>query len=106
MEGVFDAIKAGNAIPLLGSTLRSDSMLFEAIVKSKQKVYLALDDDAAAKERRMGNLFLSYNVEAYKVDTTGFEDVGEMTKKEFQQRKKNASSIEKENYLLQRLAAI
>ena len=106
VEGVFDAIKAGNAIPLLGSTLRSDSMLFEAIVKSKQKVYLALDDDAAAKERRMGNLFLSYNVEAYKVDTTGFEDVGEMTKKEFQQRKKNASSIEKENYLLQRLAAI
>ena len=106
VEGVFDAIKAGNAIPLLGSTLRSDSKLFEAIVKSKQKVYLALDDDAAAKERRMGNLFLSYNVEAYKVDTTGFEDVGEMTKKEFQQRKKNASSIEKENYLLQRLAAI
>ena len=106
VEGVFDAIKAGNAIPLLGSTLRSDSMLFEVIVKSKQKVYLALDDDAAAKERRMGNLFLSYNVEAYKVDTTGFEDVGEMTKKEFQQRKKNASSIEKENYLLKRLAAI
>ncbi len=106
VEGVFDAIKAGNAIPLLGSTLRPNSKLFEAIVKSGQKVYLALDDDAENKERQIANLFLSYNVEVYKVDTSNFEDVGEMTKSEFDLRKKKASPIEKENYLLQRLSAI
>ena len=106
VEGVFDAIKAGNAIPLLGSTLRPNSKLFEAIIKSGQKVYLALDEDAKDKERRIANLFASYNVEAYKVDTSGFEDVGEMSKEEFNLRKEKASPIEKENYLLQRLAAI
>ena len=88
VEGVFDAIKAGNAIPLLGSTLRSSSKIFEAIIKSRQKVYLALDEDAKDKERRIANLFASYNVATYKVDTSGFEDVGEMSKEEFNLIKK------------------
>ena len=106
VEGVFYAIKAGNAIPLLGSTLRPNSKLFEAIVKSGQRIYLALDDDAKQKEDRIGNLLLSYGVDVWKVDTSSFDDVGEMTKKDFMLRKKNASPIRKENYLLQRLATI
>ena len=32
VEGVFDAIVVGNAIPLLGSTLREDSYIFQKIV--------------------------------------------------------------------------
>ena len=34
------------------------------------------------------------------------EDVGEMSKEEFETRKENAAFIEKDNYLLQRLSAI
>lgn len=103
VEGVFDAIKAGNGIPLLGSTLRPTSKLFEAIVRSRQKVFLALDADAEDKERKIANLLISYNIPVYKIDTSDYEDVGEMTKEVFRERKKNASVIAKDNYLLQRL---
>ena len=36
-EGVFDAIKDENMIPVLGSTLREDSRLFQKIVKHSPK---------------------------------------------------------------------
>ena len=40
VEGVFDAIVAGNAIPLLGSTLRENSYIFQKIVdKCEQDIY-------------------------------------------------------------------
>ena len=106
VEGVFDAIKAGNAIPLLGSTLRESSALFQAIVKSGRRVFLALDEDASKKTRAISRMFLRYGVEVYVVDTSDIEDVGEMSKEEFETRKENAAFIEKDNYLLQRLSAI
>ena len=106
VEGVFDAIKAGNAIPLLGSTLRESSALFQAIIKSGCSVYLALDEDASKKTRSIARLLLKYGVEVYEIDTSGVEDVGEMTKEEFRTRKNNAAIVEKDNYLLQRLFAV
>ena len=106
VEGVFDAIKAGNAVPLLGSTLREGSALLEALVKNNTRVFLALDEDVSRKSRSIARLLLKYGVEAYEVNTSGFEDVGEMSKEEFQVRKANASFIERDNYLLQRLSAI
>ena len=106
VEGVFDAIKAGNAIPLLGSTLRENSALFQAIVKGGNRVFLALDEDASKKTRSISRLLLKYGIETYEIDTSGIEDVGDMSKEEFQVRKSKASFIEKDNYLLQRLSAI
>ena len=106
VEGVFDAIKAGNAIPLLGSTLRENSALFQAIVKNGNRVFLALDEDASKKARSIARLLLKYGVEVYEIDTSGVEDVGEMTKEEFRTRKNNAAIVEKDNYLLQRLFAV
>jgi DNA primase len=106
VEGVFDAIKAGNAIPLLGSTLRENSALFQAIVKSGNRVFLALDEDASKKARSIARLLLKYGVEVGQIDTSGVEDVGEMTKEEFKDRKDKAAIIEKDNYLLQRLFAV
>ena len=106
VEGVFDAIKAGNAIPLLGSTLRESSTLFQAIVKSGNRVFVALDEDASKKARSISRLLLKYGVEVYEIDTSGVEDVGEMTKEEFRTRKNNAAIVEKDNYLLQRLFAV
>ena len=68
VEGVFDAIRAGNAVPILGSTLRSDSRLLRKIVFNDTPVYMALDPDAADKERRIIETLLRYDVELYKID--------------------------------------
>ena len=100
VEGAFDAIVAGNAVPLLGSSLREGSKLFKEIVRRDTPVYLALDPDAKDKEQKIAKIFMQYDVELYKVDISGFDDVGEMTKEQFQNRKQNAAFIEMDNYLL------
>ena len=64
VEGVFDAIKAGpNSIPLLGSTLRENSVLFQEIVKNDPPVYLALDRDAQSKARHIAQRLMEYGIE-------------------------------------------
>jgi DNA primase len=100
VEGVFDAINAGNAVPILGSTLRTDSDLLRKIVRNDTPCYIALDPDAAEKERRIIQTLLRYDVELYKIDVSGYEDVGEMPEDIFKDRKANATFIDRENYLL------
>ena len=104
VEGVFDAIVAGNAIPLLGSTLRENSYIFQKIIANCDKVYIALDDDAKSKEFKISDLFRLYGVDVYRIDTSGFGDVGEMDKKTFQTRKKTASFLSLDNYLMEKLS--
>ena len=104
VEGVFDAIVAGNAIPLLGSTLRENSYIFQKIIANCDKVYIALDNDAKEKEFKISDLFRLYGVDVYRIDTSGFGDVGEMDKKTFQTRKKTASFLSLDNYLLEKLS--
>jgi len=104
VEGVFDAIVAGNAIPLLGSTLRENSYIFQKIIANCDKVYIALDDDAKSKEFKISDLFRLYGVDVYRIDTAGFGDVGEMDKKTFQARKKTAAFLSLDNYLLEKLS--
>ena len=103
VEGVFDAIVAGNAIPLLGSTLRENSYIFQKIIANCDKVYIALDDDAKSKEFKISDLFRLYGVDVYRIDTSGFGDVGEMDKKTFQTRKKTAEVLSLDDYLLERI---
>jgi len=100
VEGVFDAIVAGNAVPLLGSSMRENSKLFKEIVRRDTPVYLALDPDAKDKENKLAKIFMQYDIELYKIDVSGFDDVGEMTKEQFKNRKENAAFIEMDNYLL------
>tara|TARA_R110002073_G_scaffold262063_1_gene424972 strand:- start:852 stop:1766 length:915 start_codon:yes stop_codon:yes gene_type:complete len=104
VEGVFDAIVAGNAIPLLGSTLRENSYIFQKIMANCDKVYISLDEDAKAKEFKISKLFMSYGVDVYRVDSSGFGDIGEMDKKTFQARKKIASFLSLDNYLYEKLS--
>lgn len=88
VEGVFDAIRVGgNSVPILGSTLGERSKLFNAIVKHDTPIYLALDKDAEAKSLKMISSLLEYGVEVYKIDTSGYRDVGEMPASDFHQRK-------------------
>ena len=88
VEGVFDAIVAGNAIPILGSTISEKSKVFKEIVKNDTPIYLALDADAEKKALFLTKQLLEYGVELYKVEIDPFSDVGEMSKIEFEKRKK------------------
>ncbi len=100
VEGVFDAMVAGNAVPILGSTLRKGTDLLRQIVKNDTPIYIALDPDAAAKERKIIKTLLEYDIELYKIDVSGYEDVGSMPKSVFQERKNNAVFIDNDDYLL------
>ena len=100
VEGVFDALVAGNAVPILGSTLRARSKLLRKIVRYDTPVYVALDPDAAEKERRIIKMLLEYDIELYKIDVSDYEDIGSMPKETFEERKNNASFIDRDNYLL------
>tara|TARA_B100000214_G_scaffold375194_1_gene360535 strand:- start:1692 stop:2618 length:927 start_codon:yes stop_codon:yes gene_type:complete len=103
VEGVFDAIVAGNAIPILGSVLKEDSKLFQKIISKKATVYVALDPDAKKKEQRIINSLLEHDIEVLKIDVAPYDDVGSMTKEAFLQRKKEAAVMDSTHYLYQYL---
>jgi len=106
-EGIFDAIISGkNSIPLLGSTLRENSKLFEKIIQEDAVVYLALDPDAEKKSFELLKRFLEYNIDIFKVNIGGFKDVGEMEKKEFQKRKAEAKLITLDNFFSTKIHSI
>tara|TARA_Y100000592_G_scaffold78013_1_gene122551 strand:+ start:7119 stop:8054 length:936 start_codon:yes stop_codon:yes gene_type:complete len=87
VEGLFDAIVAGqNAIPILGSTLREESKLFQAIVLNDTPVYLAMDSDAQKKQERMIRTMFRYDIETRIIDTKNVEDVGSMSREQFLER--------------------
>jgi len=100
VEGVFDALVAGNAVPILGSTLRTDSDLLRKIVLNDTPIFIALDPDAREKENKIIKMLLKYDIEMYKIDVSGYEDVGSMPKKVFEERKMKAVLIDNDNYLL------
>ena len=99
VEGVFDAMKAGNAIPLLGSTLREDSVLFQKLVEHSPTVYIALDADAEKKASSLIQKLLSYGVEIFKIILPKDKDVGDMTKEEFETRKSNSHNVNNLNII-------
>ena len=45
-------------------------------------------------------MLLEYDIELYKIDVEGYEDVGSMPKHVFNERKNNATFIDGDNYLL------
>ena len=94
VEGAFDAIVAGeNSIPVLGSTLKENTRLFQKIIENNSTVYMALDPDATRKTNAIIEKLLRYGIKVYTIDISGFKDVGEMTKEEFKTRKENATEV-------------
>ena len=101
VEGVFDAMVAGdNAVPLLGSTLREDSKLFQAIVLNDVPVYLGLDPDADKKTRHMIKSMLKYDIEIYNINLDGCEDIGSMIRQDFIDRRDDARIIDHDEFFL------
>jgi len=102
VEGVFDAIKAKNAIPILGSTLREGSRLFRELIRHDPAIYIALDPDAEKKADKLINTLLGYDAEVYKIEIPTGKDVGDMTHEEFLERKKAAIRMKEGDYMLLR----
>ena len=101
VEGVFDAIRAGyNTIPLLGSTLNVNSVLFSKIVNNDTGVYLALDPDAHIKENKIAIELMKYGIDVYKIEIGDYEDVAEMPKDVFERRKTGAQRLDREGCML------
>lgn len=102
VEGVFDAIRAyciGTSIPLMGSTLRVNSKLFQQIVRHDPKVYVALDQDASSKSSKIVQNLMKYGVEVHTLDTSGYEDVAEMPEDVLRERKDSCEAVNSNNYL-------
>ncbi len=99
VEGVFDAVVAGNSVPILGSSLKESSKLLRKVVENDTPVYIALDPDVETKAMRLIKKMLTFDIEVYKIDITPYADVGEMTKNEFEKRKKAAQLMTPDSFL-------
>jgi len=106
VEGVFDAIRVKNAIPILGSTLTEKSKLFAALVRHKPRIYVALDPDAEKKSLKLIIKLLEYGMEVYKINTFGYEDVAEMPLEIFNKRKNEALKMDSESFLFYKILSL
>lgn len=106
VEGVFDAIKAHNAVPILGSTIRETSKLFRKIVNNDTPVLLALDPDARKKSEAIKRLFLKYGIEVREVEYTDERDIGDMSKEEVSVLSQNAHFVKSYDSLINAISAI
>ena len=106
VEGVFDAIKAKNPVPILGSTIRETSKLFTRIVENDTPVLLALDPDAKKKTDAIKKLFLKYGIEVRQIKYKDTRDLGDMSKKEVEILSQNAPYIGDCDELLEAIASL
>ena len=99
VEGVFDAIRHKNCIPILGSSLREYHKLFQKICRRKREVFLALDEDAKTKEFYIAKKLREYGISCRSIEVNPYSDLAEMPRDEFLERKQNADFITDFDYL-------
>ena len=100
VEGVFDAMKLENSIPLLGSTLPIGGSLFKQVICKKPVVYIGLDSDAQLKEEKIIKNLLLYGITVYKMQVPHGHDVGSLSKEQCKFIKQKASFVDGTDYLL------
>jgi len=106
VEGAFDAVKAENAIPILGSTIRETSKLFRRIVENNTPVLLALDPDAKYKAENIKRLFLKYGIEVRELQYDDERDIGDMSKEEVRKLSQTAPLIREEDSLISAISGL
>ena len=107
VEGPFDLTKANqNSTCLLGCSLKEEQSLFKKIVKNNTNICLALDPDVKQKAIKIASLLTSYGISVRMLDVSGYEDVGEMTKKQFLERLDQASYFGRDQRLLDLITSI
>ena len=99
VEGIFDAIRCRNAIPLLGSTLKESSKLFQKICCKKPNIYMAMDLDAQEKQILIANKIKEYGIEVRIIDISPYNDIAEMPLELIESRKKTATIVSEMDYL-------
>lgn len=101
VEGPFDLFRAGsNSTCILGSSLNEKYILFQKLIQNMTPVILALDPDAMIKTMTIAEKLHQYGIEVKVVNCKGYDDVGEMPKKEFENRKKIAKVWQPEDKLV------
>lgn len=87
-EGAFDMTKCGdNAVPLLGSSLNEQSLLFNQIIVHNTPIALALDADMLeTRVPSIASKLAEYDITVSIVDVRPFSDPGSMSKKQFQEK--------------------
>jgi DNA primase len=85
VEGVFDYIACGkNAVPILGSTLTSNSKLYKRLVKNQTPVVFAFDYDANKKMFKSIENIVKYNDHVSYIDWgSETRDISEMGTDDF-----------------------
>ena len=106
VEGVFDAIKSKNAVPILGSTIRETSKLFKRIVQNDTPVLLALDPDAKKKTEAIKKMFLKYGIEVRQLKYEDERDLGDMTKKEVKILSEKAKLVNSYDSLIEAIVSL
>ena len=91
VEGPFDLMRCNeNATAILGSALPEDGLLFQEIIKHKTPILLALDSDMPHKTHKIAKLLSEYNIDIRVLDLGVYDDVGEMTKQQFEEARSSA----------------
>ena len=108
VEGVFDAIKAGNnAVPMLGSWIDKSHYLFKKIVHEKSEVIMCLDPDAIDKTMKIAKSFKQYGLDV-KISEHRDKDFGDMTKEvanNYIQSSKKYELTDRIGYLIQSISS-
>ena len=107
VEGPFDLIRSGyNSTCLLGARMSVENILFSRIAYHRTPVLLCLDSDMASKSQSIARLLSEYGCSVRILSLDGFDDVGEMTKLQFENRKTSAETWCRNNFILSKIRAI
>jgi DNA primase len=80
VEGVFDAIKCpDNAIPILGSALPTNSLLYKQIIKNQTPVIISLDPDMPEKAYKVADDISKGGADALVCFAPTNKDLGDMS---------------------------
>lgn len=95
VEGFFDSVKVENSIPLLGSTVNEESLLFKKIMKYKPKVNLMLDNDYAGRQAlvKISEFLSHWDIDLYYVSLGDYKDPGDMKNQQAELAVKNSKRI-------------
>jgi hypothetical protein len=103
VEGVFDAFTAGrNSIPLLGSSIKEESKLFQKIIEKKPKLYLCLDADAKKKSLKILEKLVQYDVEVCLI-WLDYEDINVIGREKFLEYREKAICYNSDNLFEQKI---
>jgi len=107
VEGVFDAIKSiPNTIPILGSTLSSNSYLYRCLMKNQSNVIVSLDPDLKGKALKIAKTLHQAGCNVKVCFTTDGKDMGDTSREENAKMLSNAKNFTPYSHLTHKINSI